>query len=130
MRCEGLDLIFWHIVRDDIQRALDHNGRMSVDQLYELIESRDAQLWVCYDNKIRAVATTEIVKYPSMKVVRSITLTGENMDDWLDVFIDTVSAWAKELGCEGIETGGRMGWKKVLQKRGFENPQIFMTKKL
>lgn len=129
MHCVGLDLAYWPYVKDDIDLALQgDSGRMSVDDLKQMIESKDAQLWAIHDGDIHAVMTTQIINYPQLKAVRIITVTGKHSENWLDLLIDTVSRWGAENGAHVVEFVGRQGWKKLLTNKGFGDTQIFMTK--
>lgn len=129
MVCVGLDLIYWHQVKDDIEKALSvDGGRLSINDMYSMIEDQTMQLWAIHDGDIHAVMTTEIVNYMQMRCVRIITVTGKDSEQWLDLLIETISGWGAENGAHAIEFVGRKGWEKVLTKRGFGNTQVFMTR--
>jgi hypothetical protein len=129
MICVGLDLKYWDDVKDEIQLALDGNGGMVyADDLLIKIKNKKVQLWGLHDGVLRAVMTTEVIEYLHYKSVRIITVTGKDLDAWLDVLIDTIAQWGKEQGAECMEFVGRKGWEKILSKKGFANTQIFMTK--
>ena len=124
--CVGLHLDFWPNVKDDVQRALD--DRTTLEHIYQKLVEKKMQLWSIHDGNIKAVMTTEIAIYDTYKAVRVVTLTGDCMDEWLDLLIDTITRWAKENGCDSFEFCGRTGWEKVLSKKGFGNKQIVMNK--
>jgi hypothetical protein len=129
MICVGLDLKYWDDVKDEIQRALDGNGGMVyADDLLIKIKEKKVQLWGLHDGVLRAVMTTEVIEYLHYKSIRIITVTGKDLDMWLDVLIDTIGRWGKEQGAECMEFVGRKGWEKKLTEKGFGNTQIFMTK--
>ena len=127
--CAGLDIQFWPQVEDAVEEALAHDmGRMTVQDIKEAIEDRKMQLWGIHDGVLRAVAVTQIIDYPQLRCVRYVTLTGRDMESWLDILIETVTDWGAEQGAHATELVGRKGWEKVLSKRGFVSPQVFMTK--
>lgn len=129
MICVGLDLKYWNQVKDNIQEALSQDGgRLSIDDMHEFIKTNAMQLWAIHDGNIHAVMTTEIINYKQMRAVRIITVTGKDLEEWLDLLIETISAWGAENGATAIEFVGRKGWERVLSKRGFGNTQVFMTK--
>lgn len=127
--CVGLDREYWPIVKNEVERALaGDGGRMTIDDLYAMLDKGTAQIWALHNGDLKAVMTTQILNYPQIRAVRIITVTGKEMELWLDVLIDTISRWGKEQGADVIDFVGRVGWDKVLSKRGFVNKQIFMTK--
>jgi len=127
--CAGLDLKYWDFIKDDIELALKHDGgRVNIDDMYKFIVNKDVQLWAIHDGDIHAVMTTQIINYPQLKVVNIFTVTGKQAETWLDLLIETVTAWAKQQGCTAMEFTGRKGWEKLLNKKGFGNTQITMTK--
>lgn len=129
MICVGLDLAYWPQVKDDIAEALSRDGgRLGIDDMYGFIQDQSMQLWAIHDGDIHAVMTTEIVNYMQMRAVRIVTVTGKDSEQWLDLLIETVSAWGAENGAHAVEFVGRKGWEKTLSKRGFGNTQIFMTR--
>ena len=116
---------YWPLVKDDVNKALD--GTLTVDDIYQKLLKHEAQLWVVHDGEIKAIIVSEIVDYPQIRTIRALAMTGKDLEQWLDMMIETISKWGIENGAHIIEAGGRMGWKKVLEKRGFKNPKIYMT---
>lgn len=119
-----------------IKEALLDDGRLPLDTLLELIEKGEAQVWAVHNGQknekgamaIHAIATTQVVQHPRLKTVRIQTLAGSGMREWIDVLIETLGAWGKEYGAQAIEFCGRIGWERVLEKRGFTEPRVFMTR--
>ena len=128
MKCVGLDLTFWALIKNDLAKAIDY--RSTIDDVHQFILDGKVQLWALHDGEISAVMTTEIVCYSQIKAIRVLAVSGENMDLWLDCLIDTLSEWGKEKGAELIEFYGRKGWEKVLTTKGFGETQIFMTRRI
>lgn len=131
MICTGLDLKYWEYVKHELERALkDQYNRTSINDVYEMIQDKKAQLWALHDGEVKAVMVTEIISYKNLKAVKIWLVTGTELDTWLDTLIETVSNWAKEQGCTVMEFTGRKGWEKVLNKKGFNDSKISMTKPL
>lgn len=129
MICTGLDLSKWDFVKHELEKALkDEYNRCSIEHVHEMIKSKDAQLWALHDDDIKAVMVTEIINYKNLKAVKIWLVTGVELHKWLDTLIETVSKWAKENGCTVMEFTGRKGWEKVLNKKGFNDSKISMTK--
>jgi len=128
LNCVGLDLEYWPLVKDDLEKALDDTA--TIDDVYQFIKDRKVQLWALHDGEISAVMTTSIVCYARYKAVRILAVSGIDMDKWLDCLIDTLSKWGKSQGAESLEFCGREGWKRVLTSKGFGDARIFMTRRI
>jgi hypothetical protein len=127
--CVGLDLSLWDEVKDSVLTALiEDGGRMTLTDIKDALDAQDMQLWGLHDGILRAVMVTEIVNYPQMRVIRIVTVSGRDMELWLDKLIETVEAWGGEQGAHAMEFVGRLGWKKVLANKGWVEPKIMMTR--
>lgn len=131
MICTGLDLKYWEFVKHELERALSSQyNRIDIDDVRDMIERKEAQLWALHDGVTKAVMVTEIIEYKKLKAVKIWLVTGTELDTWLDTLIETVGQWAKAQGCTVMEFTGRKGWEKVLNKKGFNDSKISMTKPL
>lgn len=113
---------FWKLAEPYIKRALDRaNGELDHHDLRAMIAERNVQLWMV-SNKERIVGalTTEIVVYPRKKVVRVITLAGNEFTEWFPVAEEVIIAFGIEQGCEGIESFVRNGLTKRLAPSGYK----------
>lgn len=129
--CVGLDMKFWPDVENKVKDALKNDGgRMTTSDIKRFIEQEIMQLWAVHDGEILATMVTQIVVYPRLKALRVLTLSGEGMDEWLDIVLDTLQGYGKEKGANVIEMIGREGWGKRLKKEGWETKQIVMTRSI
>ena len=128
MNCVGLDLEYWPLVKDDLEKALDDTA--TIDDVYQFIKDKKVQLWALHDGEISAVMTTTIICYARYKAVRILAVSGIDMDKWLDCLIDTLSKWGKSQGAESLEFFGREGWKRILTNKGSGEVRIFMTRRI
>jgi len=115
----------WESVAPLISRVTRHTeGELEPDDFIEPLTHGEMQLWVVEDggvslHKDLASATiiasliTQIVSYPQKKVLRLISLAGDNFEDFKD-FISMVEAFAVRCECSALEMWGRKGWKKLL----------------
>ena len=72
------------------------------------------QLWIVTEDKeIIAALVTQVVSYPQKKILRLISLAGEDFNKF-NHFLDMVQSFAIKTGCTGLELWGRKGWKKLL----------------
>ena len=61
----------------------------------------------------KSAIVTEIVDYPQKAMCR-IWLAGGDLDELLEAEA-AIAAWAKTLGCSGMEIIGRRGWSRKLE---------------
>jgi len=61
----------------------------------------------------KSAIVTEIVDYPQKAMCR-IWLAGGDLDELIDAEA-AIAAWAKTLGCSGMEIIGRRGWSRKLE---------------
>ena len=106
--------------REWIEAALAYSGGThDFEDVCQAIVEGKMQLWA----GDKACAVTEIIVYPSKKVLHVI-LAGGDMDQILDMQ-ESAEAWGKAQGCSSMTIAGRQGWKRVLADYGYE--QMFVT---
>ena len=105
----------WHEVVPLLARVAPHTeGELEPDDYIEPLTHGDMQLWVVIENKhVNAALVTQIVPYPQKKVLRLISLAGEDFQEIKD-FLEMVEAFALKNECSALEMWGRKGWKKLL----------------
>ena len=106
----------WEKVHDHLVSMMPHSeGELEPDDFYEAISEGEMQLWIALEEKeLLASMVTQIVTYPRKRVLRIISISGDDMYKWID-YIPTVEDWALSLGCTSLECWGRKGWLKVLK---------------
>jgi hypothetical protein len=119
----------WDDVSACLERACDTSGgRFNISWLREQVGSGGQTLWILEgdDGCPLAAATTSFADYPSRRLL-TISFLGALTDSssrpvWFndrEIIISTLSKWARENGCDGIEIIGRRGWLKALSPLGF-----------
>jgi len=112
----------WNMVVDHLQKGLEYsNGEITIEDIYEGLKSRDMQLWGAFSNGGECVASmvTEIINYPRMRSCRMIVVGGGHMRHWLD-YQPEFMRWAKENGCDRVETYCRDGMARRLEQFGYK----------
>ena len=119
----------WEEVVPLLARVAPHTeGEMEPDDYIEPLTHGDMQLWVVVENKhVNAALVTQIIPYPQKKVLRLISLAGENFQEIKD-FLEMVEVFALKNGCTALEMWGRKGWKKLLSD--WKDSYIVFTKDL
>lgn len=102
----------------------------SLDTILERLTVTSCQLWVAYDDEqIIAACVTELPTIGNRKVCNVISCGGTRMDEWLDISLPVIEAWARENRCEAMRFPEiRKGWARVL--KDYAVTKITMEKKL
>lgn len=108
-----------------IEAALAYSGGThTFKNVSDSILSGTMQLWPAD----KACAVTEIVLYPSKKVLH-VFLAGGEMDQIIDMQ-KSAEIWGRNQGCTSMTIAGRSGWKRVLAKHGYEEKFVTLAKEL
>ena len=108
-----------------IEAALEYcNGTYLWEDVVQNIAEEKMQFWPAP----RGCMVTEIVVYPRKKYL-NLFLAGGELDQLLDMN-ESITAWAKQWGCDGGMMSGRSGWKKPLEKLGWKVMHVHYVKEL
>ena len=93
----------WEKVHEHLLRMAPHSeGELEPEDIFEALTEGEMQLWAAVDDKeILATMVTQVVPYPRKRVLRIISIGGEDMDRWLD-HLPMVEEWALEMGCTSL----------------------------
>ena len=123
------------VVAQDASRLLAPSvelsgGRESLDTLWYRLTHDYFQLWMFFDedNIPEGALVTSIEQHPLKKMLNLRFIGGDNLDGWHEELLETLERYAKENGCDGMETVGRFGWKKFLGNFGWETTHIVCEK--
>jgi len=108
---------------EGLKEALRRSGGThTLEDVAKEIHEQRAEYW---PSDHCAVVTT-VCEYPQRKVLRIWLATGEG---WaLDRAAGIAADIARNLGCDGIEIEGRMGWARRLARHGFRVERVVLTK--
>ena len=106
----------WEKIHPHLELMEPHSeGELAPEDFYEAITNGDMQLWTAIkNNEIMASMVTQIVPYPRKRVLRIISIAGEEMDGWIK-YLPLIEDWALSAGCTSLECWGRKGWLKILR---------------
>ena len=117
----------WPQVRPFIERALERDGCYAPEDIVDMLEARDAQLWVAVGGEgIAAALVTKINLYPRQKRCVLFLSAGELKAHLRH--LPEVEAWAKAQGCDVVELNGRPGWERVMP--GYRRALVTLEKDL
>lgn len=92
-----------------LQRAIDRDhGKHTLEDIKWQIATGRLQFWPGR----RSVLITEFAEYPQKKYLHCF-LAGGDLDEILDME-DSLEAFGRAHGCDGISLAGRRGWVKAL----------------
>ena len=105
----------WEDVAPMLARVTSHTeGELEPDDFIEPLTHGEMQLWIGIEDKeIIAALITQVIPYTQKKVLRLISLAGEDFNKFKD-FISMVESFAIRSECSSLEMWGRKGWKKLL----------------
>ena len=121
----------WPQIRDRIAACCARSGgKYEPLDVLQLVIAARMQLWLATeDDAIHALALTEIVRYPRVKVCKLLACTGEGAPRWIDL-IGAIEAWAKDCGCAVLEPVCRPGWERHLKPMGYRRTHVVLEKTL
>ena len=105
----------WEDVEPILERAvIKSGGRWTINSVHEALLKDEQQLWVTFnkDNDILGVATTQFVNYPNSLMCAIQYIGGNDFKGWAYMLGMKLEAWARDAGCDGMESTARYGfWK-------------------
>ena len=98
------------------------SGRHTMDSVMAAIYSGYNALWFAFNDDGEAVGAlvTEIEAYPNRTMLNLIFCGGDDLEDWHGQMLELLERYGRANGCDGMELIGRYGWKKFLQRHGWE----------
>lgn len=119
----------WPVAVKHLEPAiLTSGGRYTLETVYNAIKAGDMQLWMVNE---MASCVSHIGEYPTGQLWGSVKLMGgAEMALWFHPAMDAIEAWAAELGCVGMEPGGRPGLGMYLRERGYRDAHRSWVKEL
>jgi hypothetical protein len=111
----------WPKIEGYIEKAAEYTyGRFTASNIYDLVVDGDYQLWIAFDGAdIKGAVVTNVVTYPQRKLLCMQFCGGEDLVSWKDPMLALLRRFAKDVGCDGIESTARPGWAKIFQNDGF-----------
>jgi hypothetical protein len=90
------------------------------EYLFEAVLVGRVQCWaVGPQERIQLIIFTQIAIYPAARILQSLFILGNGLDEGLPVLAATLKRFAELQDCAACEVTGRKGWKKKLASEGF-----------
>jgi hypothetical protein len=112
----------WSQIEPFMKRAAKYTyGRYTSDDIYDSVVEHNYQLWVAFDaTGIKGAVVTNIGIYPKRKLLTMAFCGGRDLKEWKDPMLSLLQRFAKDMGCDGIESTARAGWAKVFSNDGYK----------
>lgn len=127
-----LALEYWSNVEDYARRALEFafDGMTVETVLDRIVRGNLILIVVTVEGKIKASMTIELVDLPIGRIAHCMTLGGEDLESWVDEFVETWKLLGEALGADYITIKGRAGWERYARKFGFQHMYTNMYLKI
>lgn len=122
----------WPTARHQLLRAMNRPGsRRHIGEIRDALWAKKMMLWLVYDGtEIIAVLTTVVNNYPQRRMLTIDCAAGYRVRDWLSLVLATFDEYAVDMDCEGVETGGRRGWARLLAAYGWKQTMVVCEKRV
>ena len=123
----------WYLVVEKVERALAYgSGDVTAYDLFIECLAATSQCWIREDEWgcIHGVAVTRIKECKQYKELVIVTTTSDGWFDHGPEILEMLEEFARGIGCKYTSVYGRRGWKRALEKYGYEEPYITLMKEL
>jgi hypothetical protein len=112
----------WPRIFPHLSKASDYTfGRYEPEDILEFVVSGDAHLWVVFDGEdIIGITVTRFWEYPRKKCLDMVFIGGDEGFSWKDPMLEILQRWARDNGCEAIESSGRVGFARAFRDDGYK----------
>lgn len=112
----------WPRIFPHLSKASDYTfGRYEPEDILEFVVSGEAHLWVVFDGEdIVGITVTRFWEYPRKKCLDMVFIGGDEGFSWKDPMLEILQRWARDNGCEVIESSGRPGFARAFKDDGYK----------
>jgi hypothetical protein len=112
----------WPRIFPHLSKASDYTfGRYEPEDILEFVVSGEAHLWVVFDGEdIIGITVTRFWEYPRKKCLDMVFIGGDEGFSWKDPMLEILQRWARDNGCEVIESSGRPGFARAFKDDGYK----------
>jgi hypothetical protein len=89
-----------------------------LEDLYELIQTGQFQVWALHDDSVRVIVVTRIQRFPKKKIFEVIAAKGSQFEKFFDQLEEGFQLIAQSTECDEIAAFVRPGLEKLLKGRG------------
>ena len=123
-------ILIWEGAKKYLEKSCKRsNGRIRPEDIFYDCLNGSHRLWIIYDTgsfDIRGIVVTQKIFYPTGKTMLSLEhITGNNMEDWVEMLIEQLEVVGKRDGCDGIEGIGRAGFWNWIKNKDWKKLAVF-----
>ena len=114
---EGL----WPRIFPHLSKAAEYTfGRYEPEDILEFVLAGEAHLWAVLDDEdIIGITITRFWQYPRKKCLDMVFIGGDEGFSWKDPMLKMLQHWARDNGCDVIESSGRPGFARAFRDDGY-----------
>lgn len=122
----------WQQVEPHVERALEHafDDMTPTQVLGMLLTEKLSLVLVTKGDVVIASMTFEICEFAAGKVCHIMTVGGDDLETWVEEFVEIWKAIGRETGCSHLSIKGRKGWERYARKHGFKHSYTYMRLEL
>jgi hypothetical protein len=112
----------WDRVEPIIQRVIDRAPRdLDMGKTYDhLINGRHLLVIITRGTEIVAACTMDVKTTDTGEKVLYLPIVGgDDLESWVEPFLEVAKGVARDYGCTRIRGTGRAGWARKLKKHGW-----------
>lgn len=117
----------WPVIEKIICKAVKLGGEYTTDELLKFVQGGDVGIWRVGDYQGIVVLKLQQRTYGLVLWIELVA--GEDLPAWIETVIHALKETAKKMRCTTIETRGRLGWRKYLDKyikpKGFKPVAVY-----
>lgn len=110
-----------HRLLPHLEKAADYTfGRYEAEDILTAAGRGEVHMWVVTEEgDIKGITVTRFWDYPRKRCLDMLFLGGDDGFSWKDPMLATLRRWAREAGCEVIESSGRPGFARAFKDDGY-----------
>lgn len=110
----------WPKVRRFMVESAEYTyGRYEAEDILDSVLDGN-QLWIAFTDEgdVIGAVVTSIENYPRKRALAMHFCGGEDLARWKGPMLKTLQMWARDAGCDVIESSGRPGWTRIFAEDG------------
>jgi hypothetical protein len=112
----------WPRIFPHLSKASEYTfGRYEPEDILDVVAGGEAHLWVVFDGEdIVGITITRFWQYPRKRCLDMLFIGGDDGFSWKDPMLETLQRWARDNGCDVIESSGRPGFARAFKDDGYK----------